>query len=121
MSEHVGRSRIEAYFSGLASLLSPRGRLLNHAISSVGGSKLGPRTFIGRYVFPDGELLDVGDTVLAMGRQRRARVWRLYMAASALGFEDGGLAIHQVLGIAADGDGTSGMPLTRDRWATGSA
>lgn len=159
MSEHVGRSRIEEYFSGLASLLSPRGRLLNHAISAVGGAKLGRRTFVGRYVFPDGELLDVGDTVLAMEAaglevrdveslrehyattlrrwvanleghwdeavslvgERRARVWRLYMAASALGFEDGGLAIHQVLGIAADGDGTSGMPPTRDRWATGPA
>jgi len=50
--------------------------------------------------------------------ERRARVWRLYMAASALGFEDGGLAIHQVLGVAPDADGTSAMPPTRDRWAT---
>ena len=32
----------------------------------LGGSKIGSRTFIYRYVFPDGELLDVGDTVLAM-------------------------------------------------------
>ena len=40
-----------------ASLLVPQGRLLNHAISSVGGSHARPRTsFIGRYVFPDGEL-----------------------------------------------------------------
>ncbi|MEO8163197.1 MAG: cyclopropane-fatty-acyl-phospholipid synthase family protein, partial [Ilumatobacteraceae bacterium] len=66
MSEHVGKACIGEYFSTLASLLSPRGRLLNHAISSVGGSKLGPRSFMNRYVFPDGELLDVGDTVLAM-------------------------------------------------------
>ena len=31
-----------------------------------GGSKIGRRTFMGRYIFPDGELLDVGDTVHAM-------------------------------------------------------
>src|SRR3546814_13433959 len=101
---------------------------------------------MGRYVFPDGELLDIGDTVRAMQdagfevrdveslrehyaltlRQwvanlearwdeavdlvgaGRARVWRLYMAASAVGFEDGGLAVHQVLGVAAGADGASG-------------
>jgi len=157
MSEHVGKVRIGAYFTTLASLLAPGGRLLNHAISSVGGSKIGGRTFMGRYVFPDGELLDVGDTVGAMQdaglevrdveslrehyaltlRQwvanleerwdeavdlvgpRRARVWRLYMAASAVGFEDGGLAVHQVLGVTAGADGASGMPPTRDGWATG--
>ena len=48
--------------------LRPEGRLLNHAISSVGGSKLGRPSFIGRYVFPDGELIDVGESVLAMER-----------------------------------------------------
>ncbi|MEK7411401.1 MAG: class I SAM-dependent methyltransferase, partial [Actinomycetota bacterium] len=128
----------------------------NHAISSVGGSKLGRRSFMNRYVFPDGELLDVGDTVLAMERAGlevrdveslrehyaltlrrwaanldanwdaavalvgigRARVWRLYMAASAVGFEDGGLAIHQVLGTLPSDDGTSGMPFTRDTGVT---
>ena len=42
------------------------GRLLNHAISKPGGSFLGGRTFIGRYVFPDGELFDVADVVRAM-------------------------------------------------------
>jgi len=156
MSEHVGSSRIDEYFTGLAGLLAPRGRLLNHAISAVGGSKLGRRTFMGRYVFPDGELLDVADTVAAMQRaglevrdveslrehyartlrrwvanleegwdeavalvgERRARVWRLYMAASAIGFEDGGLAVHQVLGVTRDAEGGSGMPGTRDGWVT---
>jgi cyclopropane-fatty-acyl-phospholipid synthase len=36
------------------------------AISKPGSSKPGRRSFVYRYVFPDGELLDVGDTVLAM-------------------------------------------------------
>ena len=43
-----------------SALLVPGGRLLNHAISKPGGSRARPRaSFINRYVFPDGELLDV--------------------------------------------------------------
>jgi cyclopropane-fatty-acyl-phospholipid synthase len=154
MFEHVGQERIAEYFASLRALLGPRGRLLNHAISTVGGSRLGPRSFMYRYVFPDGELIDVGDVVLAMqdagfevrdveslrehyaqtlrhwiaNLQRhwtdalavvgeaRARIWLLYMAASALGFEDGGLNLHQTLGIIPGTDGTSGMPTTRRDW-----
>jgi cyclopropane-fatty-acyl-phospholipid synthase len=142
------------YFSTLHGLLGPQGRLLNHAISSVGGSKLGARSFTYRYVFPDGELIDVGDVALAMEAagfevrdveslrehyaetlrrwvsnlqahweaavelvgEARARVWLLYMAASAIGFDDGGLGLHQVLGVVADPDGRSGMPRTRRAW-----
>ena len=48
--------------------------------------------------------------------EARARVWRLYMAGSAIGFDDGGIAIHQVLGVVADEHGASGMPPTRDGW-----
>lgn len=68
MAEHVGHERMAEYFERLHALLRPGGRLLNHAISSVGGSRLRRRSFVYRYVFPDGELLDVGDTVLAMER-----------------------------------------------------
>jgi cyclopropane-fatty-acyl-phospholipid synthase len=66
MFEHVGSSKSAEYFSTMCRLLEPEGRLLNHAISSVGGSRIGPKSFIGRYVFPDGELIDVGQVVLAM-------------------------------------------------------
>jgi hypothetical protein len=68
MFEHVGARRIADYFWRLRASLAPRGRLLNHAISAVGGSRFTRRTFVGRYVFPDGELIDVGDVVLAMER-----------------------------------------------------
>ena len=68
MFEHVGKARTAEYFETLHDLLEPGGRLLNHAISEPGGSKLGRRSFFGRYVFPDGELLDVGEVVLAMER-----------------------------------------------------
>jgi cyclopropane-fatty-acyl-phospholipid synthase len=154
MFEHVGSAKSAEYFATMRRLLGPEGRLLNHAISSVGGSRIGPRTFIGRYVFPDGELIDVGQTVLMMEQAgfevrdveslrehyaktlrawvanlqrhwdtavadvgvRRARVWLLYMAASANGFEDGGISIHQVLGVVPGPDGRSGMPSTRSAW-----
>jgi cyclopropane-fatty-acyl-phospholipid synthase len=154
MFEHVGTAQMARYFETLRQLLAPTGRLLNHAISKPGGSVLGRRSFVGRYVFPDGELLDVGRVVLAMQRAgfevrdveslrehysrtlhhwvanleehwgeavslvgvARANVWRLYMAASANGFDDGGLAIHQVLGVVPEPDGRSGMPPTREAW-----
>ena len=154
MSEHVGQAHIDEYFATLRSMLGPHGRLLNHAISSVGGSKLGRTSFVSRYVFPDGELVDVGEVVLAMERagfevrdveslrehyartlrawvanleanwdeaaaaasEARAKIWRLYMAGSAIGFEDGGIGIHQVLGVIADSTGGAAMPLTRRGW-----
>ena len=68
MSEHVGHGKLNQYFTTLRSVLVTQGRLLNHAISSVGGSTLGSRSFVGRYVFPDGELIDVGEVALAMER-----------------------------------------------------
>ncbi|MDP2291036.1 MAG: cyclopropane-fatty-acyl-phospholipid synthase family protein [Actinomycetota bacterium] len=154
MSEHVGHRRIDQYFEVLRSVLVPEGRLLNHAISSVGGSRMGRKSFIGRYVFPDGELIDIGDVVLAMERAgfevrdveslrehyaltlrqwvanleaewdravelvglARAKVWQLYMAASAVGFEDGGISLHQVLGVVPGPLGSSAMPATRRAW-----
>jgi cyclopropane-fatty-acyl-phospholipid synthase len=66
MFEHVGKRRMAEYFTTLRASLRPGGRLLNHAISSVGGSRLPKRSFAGRYVFPDGELIDVADVVLAL-------------------------------------------------------
>jgi cyclopropane-fatty-acyl-phospholipid synthase len=151
MSEHVGRANLPRYYRLLRAALRPEGRLLNHAISSVGGSRLGRSSFVGRYVFPDGELVDVGESVLMMERagfevrdveslrehyartlrawvanldaswdeavamvgEARARVWRLYMAGSAIGFLDNGIAVHQVLGVVPTADGASGMPATR--------
>ncbi len=154
MAEHVGAKRIDDYFAILHKALVPTGRLLNHAISSVGGSKLGRHSFVGRYVFPDGELIDVGRMVLAMERAgfevrdveslrehyaktlrawvanieanwdaavaasdvAHARIWRLYMAGSAVGFTDGGINIHQILGVVPTALGGSAVPLTRATW-----
>jgi cyclopropane-fatty-acyl-phospholipid synthase len=68
MFEHVGRARQAEYFAGLRGRLRPGGRLLNHAISAPGSSRMSRRSFMYRYVFPDGELIDVGEAILAMER-----------------------------------------------------
>jgi cyclopropane-fatty-acyl-phospholipid synthase len=159
MFEHVGLSRLGEYFERLHLLVRPGGRLLNHGISRPPGDRprFARRSFIDRYVFPDGELHEVGSVVSRMQASgfevrhveslrehyamtlrawvrnleaswddavaevgaARARVWRLYMAASALNFEAGRTQVHQVLGVRAEG-GRRGMPLRPD-WEVRSA
>ncbi|CAL9571431.1 putative fatty acid methyltransferase [Streptomyces sp. enrichment culture] len=46
----------------------------------------------------------------------RARVWRLYMAASALAFERNRIGVNQVLAVRAPESGASGMPLRARTW-----
>ncbi|MFJ4781057.1 class I SAM-dependent methyltransferase [Streptomyces sp. NPDC088762] len=46
----------------------------------------------------------------------RARVWLLYMAASALGFEHGRLGVNQVLAVRPGEGGASGLPLRTRTW-----
>ncbi len=164
MFEHVGLAKLGEYFNRLRAVVVPGGRVLNHGISrpwsphrpgfgrsGFGRSGFGRSSFIDRYVFPDGELHEVGTVVTAMQQQGlevrhleslrehyaltlrhwvanleanwdaavdlvgigRARVWRLYMAASALNFERGRTQIHQVLAVKPD-RGASHMPLRPD-------
>lgn len=64
MAEHVGGSRYAEYAAGLYDLLRPGGRLLNHQIARrPADATTSPSMFIRNYVFPDGELLPVGQTV----------------------------------------------------------
>lgn len=176
MAEHVGRRSLPAYSQQLFDLLRPGGRFLNHAIgrpvsfdpdpdpSKVSEASrqvriaLGVRgpsriysPFIERYVFPDGELHEVGtmvsmfqahgfeirhleslrenyaltlrhwvanlakrfDEAVDQVGEERARVWRLYMSGSAVGFERHHLEIHQIL-CAKPVNGQSGMALRPD-------
>ncbi|MEU5374337.1 cyclopropane-fatty-acyl-phospholipid synthase family protein [Streptomyces sp. NPDC005968] len=46
----------------------------------------------------------------------RARVWRLYMAASALSFEHNRIGVNQVLAVRSPESGASGMPLRARTW-----
>ncbi|MEV0696724.1 cyclopropane-fatty-acyl-phospholipid synthase family protein [Saccharopolyspora sp. NPDC050389] len=67
LTEHIGLAQLPGYFSFLAGKLRPGGRLLNHCITRPDGSHGSrPGKFIGRYVFPDGELEPVGTLVSAM-------------------------------------------------------
>jgi len=153
----VGLRQLAVYFERCFELLPAGGRLLNHAISrppSMSGStadgraRFARRSFIDRYVFPDGELHEVGSVISAIQRaglearhmetlrehyaltlrawvanleanwdacvadagRARARIWRLYMAASALQFEANRTQVHQVLATKTD-RGRSGLPL----------
>lgn len=64
MFEHVGEAKLREYASTLFGVLEPGGRILNHGISRPAGpSRLEPRSFMNRYVFPDGELHEVGRVV----------------------------------------------------------
>jgi cyclopropane-fatty-acyl-phospholipid synthase len=157
MFEHVGLSQLQVYFERCFELLPPGGRLLNHAISRPAHmkgstddrrSRFARRGFIDRYVFPDGELHEVGTVVSAIQQEgfearhteslrehyaltlrrwvtnleqnwdacvaeagaARARIWRLYMAASAVNFEANRTQVHQVLAVKPDG-GSSRLPL----------
>jgi cyclopropane-fatty-acyl-phospholipid synthase len=58
MVEHVGESKLPEYFAQAMRLLKPGGVFLNHGITATweGQGPLGRKTFVGRYVFPDGEL-----------------------------------------------------------------
>jgi cyclopropane-fatty-acyl-phospholipid synthase len=150
MFEHVGLSQLGVYFGGVRRLLRPGGRLLNHGIArppNAGRTRFRRHSFIDRYVFPDGELHEVGAVVSTIQRSGlevrhveglrehyaltlrawvanleaswdacvaevgpgRARVWRLYMAASALNFQAGRTQVHQVLAVRPD-RGSSGLP-----------
>ena len=79
MFEHVGTRNLALYFRRMHRLLRPEGRLLNHGISRPArrGRRIGPRppatrarlqrnSFVDRYVFPDGELHEIGSVVSTM-------------------------------------------------------
>jgi cyclopropane-fatty-acyl-phospholipid synthase len=138
MAEHVGRAQLPVYAAGLHALLAPGGRLLNHAIArgpEAGPDDGGSRSFLTRYVFPDGELQPLAEHIGVLERAgfevrdveglrehyaltcrawvgnleerweqavrlvppARARVWRLYLAGSALAFEGRRVGVNQIL------------------------
>jgi cyclopropane-fatty-acyl-phospholipid synthase len=55
------------------------------------------------------------DAAVAAATPVRARVWRLYMTASALSFEANDIGVNQVLAVKPGPGGWSGMPRTRAR------
>ncbi|MBY8887732.1 cyclopropane-fatty-acyl-phospholipid synthase family protein [Streptomyces sp. PTM05] len=56
------------------------------------------------------------DEAVRLTSPGRARVWRLYMAASALAFERNRIGVNQLLAIRPGPEGSSGMGRTRGEW-----
>lgn len=154
--EHVGLGRRSGYIPRVFSLLSNGGRFLNHAISRMPYIKerLSRSGFADRYVFPDGELVEIGkvvsavhkagfdvrhvenlrdhyvptlrrwaanlerhwDRVVALSSLGKARVFRLYLAGSAMRFAWNQLHVHQLLALKSEqGPKAVGMPF-RPTW-----
>ena len=147
MFEHVGQDRLTGYFEKIRRLLAPGGLVLNHGITAGGlknaqlGAGIGE--FIGKYIFPGGELVhasvalrhlaeaglemvdtenlrphyartlwdwsDALESQLGQAREvlaaeispsqaeRVLRAYRLYLAGSAMSFDEGWISLHQFL------------------------
>ncbi|HEV3155417.1 MAG TPA: cyclopropane-fatty-acyl-phospholipid synthase family protein [Candidatus Baltobacteraceae bacterium] len=64
MVEHVGRERMDEYFRTAFALLKNGGLFLNHGIAWQGEGADGKAVgFMDRFIFPDGELVRVPDTL----------------------------------------------------------
>lgn len=91
MYEHIGLKNIPDYMKKVRSLLSEDGIFLNHAISrrapkpSMFGRSLRPeQKAIAKYIFPGGELDDIGHSIHAMERAgfevQDVEAWREHYA-----------------------------------------
>jgi cyclopropane-fatty-acyl-phospholipid synthase len=66
MYEHVGLKNLPVYFGIAWRMLRPGGCFLNHGIArSARSAPRGSDSFIGRYVFPDGELVTLTEAIEA--------------------------------------------------------
>jgi cyclopropane-fatty-acyl-phospholipid synthase len=152
MFEHVGRARFREYFRAVHAALRPGGLFMNHAIadqSSGRGGRAGD--FLDRFIFPDGELVAVSESLraaeaagfevrdveslrehytktlrawvanlernrteaIAAAGETSYRLWRLYMAGSAQGFNTGRIGVYQSLLAKPDAAGRVELPPTR--------
>jgi cyclopropane-fatty-acyl-phospholipid synthase len=71
MFEHVGLKNLPVYFGAIRRLLTAGGIVLNHGITSIDPDSrsvgLGGGDFIGKYVFPHGELPHLSLVIREMG------------------------------------------------------
>ncbi len=56
------------------------------------------------------------DRAVRLTSPGRARIWRLYMAASAVSFERNRIGVNQFLAVKTPAAGTSGLPLRSREW-----
>ena len=152
MFEHVGRARFGDYFRAAYAALRAGGLFMNHAIADQGRGRGEPGGgFLDRFIFPDGELVAVSESLraaeaagfevrdvenlrehytktlrawvtnlerncseaIAAAGETSYRLWRLYLAGSAQGFNTGRLAVYQSLLAKPDSAGRVMLPPTR--------
>ena len=63
MFEHVGLKNLREYFTVVMRMLSPDGLFLNHGIARSAGCLPAKDSFMDKYVFPDGELVTLGEVL----------------------------------------------------------
>ena len=90
MYEHIGLKNITHYFQKVRSLMTPDGLFLNHAISrgakrkKARFSKRPEQRALQKYIFPGGELDDIGNTVAEMEKAKLevhdVEAWRRHYA-----------------------------------------
>jgi len=91
MYEHIGLKNIPAYMTKIRSLMSEDALFLNHAISrrapkpSLLKRRMRPeQRAIAKYIFPGGELDDIGHSLVAMERAgfevHDVEAWRMHYA-----------------------------------------
>ena len=155
MFEHVGHGNLGLYFRTLVNAVKPGGLVLNHGITArtTDGRPVGRGAgeFIGRYVFPHGELPHLATAVARMSEEglevvdveslrlhyartlrfwsdnleahleqaatlvpeKSLRIWRLYLAGCAYGFEKNWINLHQILAVRPRADGSHDLPWSR--------
>lgn len=155
MFEHVGLKNLPIYFRKIHTLLREGGLVMNHGITSADPESrsvgLGAGEFIGKYVFPHGELPHASLVLKEMARaelevvdvetlrqhyartlwhwserleanldaarrhagDKRARIWRAYLAGCAHAFEQRWVSIHQVLAVKSADPKAKALPWTR--------
>ena len=63
MFEHVGLKNLRDYFTLALRMLKPDGTFLNHGIACSATCAFSRDSFIDKYVFPDGELVPIGQVL----------------------------------------------------------
>src|SRR6267154_1493530 len=100
LTEHIGRAQLPSYFAFLYGEVRHEENLREHYAMTLAGWCAN---------------LDAHwDEAVAEVGEGTARVWRLYMAGSRLGFERNVVQLHQVLGVRLGDEGQSGLPLRPD-------
>lgn len=139
MFEHVGLKHLPDYFGAMRRLLADDGLAMNHGITSTDPDSretpYGGGEFIDRYVFPQGELVHLGQVLKAMQQggleaydvenlrrhyartcaiwtdnfeanaeriralagEKRFRIWHVYLAGCAYGFEHDLMGLYQIV------------------------